>query len=207
MSSLGRTAVVTFEPGGTPLGDAVRRLLLEPDTTRSVGARAEALLFAAARAQLVDDVIRPALRRGDDVICDRYVDSTVAYQGGGRGLPASDIEKLIDFATGGLKPDMTFLLDLDVSAGLARKRGHGQDRLENEAREFHDRVRATYLERAAAEPRRIVVLDAARSPDDLAAVIVSRVLRLHGVVDRESSATHDPDETKQFSIPRESPNR
>ena len=176
LNSLGRRAVVTYEPGGTSLGNSIRQLVLEPDAARQVGARAEALLFAAARAQLVDDVIRPAIERGDDVICDRYIDSTVAYQRGGRGLPADDVWNLIDFATDGLKPDLTFLLDLEATTGLARKRGAGPDRLENEDKTFHDRVRASYLEQARADPGRIVTLDATRSREDLATAILRRVL-------------------------------
>jgi dTMP kinase len=163
----GLTVVVTYEPGGTALGEAIRRLVLEPNQHRRVGARAEALLFAAARAQLVDEVIRPALRRGDVVICDRFGDSSIAYQGGGRGLAVMAIESLVVFATEGLEPDLTILLDLDVSIGLRRKKGAARDRLESEDRTFHERVRRAYLARAASLPDRVVVLDATRDADDL----------------------------------------
>lgn len=172
----GRKALVTFEPGGTPLGDALRSLLLTPDPARPVTPSAEVLLFAAARAQLVDEVIKPALERGEIVVCDRFADSTWAYQVSGRGLPADAVAWLGSFATAGIRPDLTFLLDLDVSTGLARKRGGPVDRLEREEQAFHERVRAGYLALAEREDGRFVVLDATRAARDLAAVIRARVL-------------------------------
>lgn len=172
----GRKALVTFEPGGTPLGDALRSLLLTPDPARPVTPSAEVLLFAAARAQLVDEVIKPALERGEIVVCDRFADSTWAYQVSGRGLPADAVAWLGSFATAGIRPDLTFLLDLDVSTGLARKRGGPVDRLEREEQAFHERVRAGYLALAEREDGRFVVLDATRAARDIAAVIRARVL-------------------------------
>jgi dTMP kinase len=174
----GQTVVVTYEPGGTALGDAIRRLVLEPDQQRRVGARAEALLFAAARAQLVDEVIRPALERSEIVICDRFADSSIAYQSGGRGLVEQVVESLVAFATQGLEPNLTILLDLDVSTGLTRKMGSARDRLENEDLSFHERVRQAYLARAETCADRVIVLNATRGVDDLADEIRRRVSAL-----------------------------
>jgi dTMP kinase len=171
----GRSVVLTYEPGGTPLGDAVRRILLEPNRRERINPRTEVLLFSATRAQLVDDVIAPALQQGQVVVSDRYVDSTIAYQCGGRGLPPQEVEPILRFATGGLTPDLTFLLDLDVSAGLARKCDSASDRLENEDRAFHERVRRAYLSRAEQFPERIVVLNGLLSPDELSLKIQERV--------------------------------
>jgi dTMP kinase len=167
--------VLTFEPGGTPLGDVIRRILLEPGRKETVNPRSEMLLFAAARAQLVDDVIAPALQRGEIVISDRYVDSTIAYQCGGRGLRAEDVEATLRFATSGLQPDLTFLLDVDASAGLARKLGAAADRLENEGSAFHERVRRAYLARAEQFPDRIVLLNGLLPVDELSSKIQETV--------------------------------
>lgn len=171
----GYEVVVTREPGGTPIGDAIRQLLLATNESQPVGARTEALLFAAARAQLVDDVIRPALARGAIVLSDRFGDSTLAYQVGGRRLPEPAIRQLLEFATGGLTPDLTFLLDLGVEAGRRRKAREVADRLEREEAEFHERVRAAYLELAAREPQRFVLVDATRPVEEIARTIRQRV--------------------------------
>lgn len=171
----GHAVLVTHEPGGTPVGEAIRKLLLAPDETGGPGPAAEALLFAAARAQLVDAVIRPALAQGQIVLCDRFSDSTLAYQVGGRGLPGDAVARLIAFATGGVKPDLTFLLDLAAAIGLARKRSAPVDRLEQEQLAFHERVRSAYLALARQEPGRIVVLDAERPARELAASIREHV--------------------------------
>lgn len=171
----GRDVVVTYEPGGTVVGDAIRKILLTPDPRASPSPRAEVLLFAAARAQLVEDVIGPALARGAIVLCDRFSDSTLAYQVGGRGLPEGEVAEVVRFATGGLAPDLTFLLDLNVAMGLARKRATTVDRMEREEMSFHERVRAEYLALARREPQRIVILDASRPIDELAASIRQRV--------------------------------
>jgi dTMP kinase len=156
--------VVTREPGGTELGERIRDLVLHGG---HVVPWAEALLYAASRAQHVDEVIRPALDRGASVICDRYVDSSVAYQGGARGLGLDRVLELNLDAVGGLMPDRTFLLLLDPGAVHTRLPGQ-HDRLERESDEFHARVDAGYRELAARFPERIVVLDASRPADELA---------------------------------------
>lgn len=164
----GHEVVATREPGGTPLGRELRRLVLDPD--RQVTPRAEALLYAADRAQHVDTVIRPALAAGHVVLTDRYVDSTLAYQGGGRGLP--DTGGVVEWATGRLLPDLTVLLDLDPRVGLQRAGARGSpDRLEGASLAFHEAVRAEFLALAAAAPQRYAVIDAALDPDAVAALV------------------------------------
>ncbi len=170
----GERVVVTLEPGGTPLGTLLRTAVLHGD---HIGARAEALLYAADRAHHVDVVVRPALARGDVVLTDRYLDSSVAYQGVGRGLGARDVEQLSLWATEGLLPALTVLLDIDPVAGLARVTGE-PDRLERAGDDFHRRTREAFLARAAAEPGRWLVLDATVPPEELAAAIRARVLGL-----------------------------
>ena len=160
----GHEVVVTREPGGTPLGEAIRRVVLEgPD----MEPWPEAALFAAARSQIVADVIRPALARGADVLCDRYVDSSLAYQGIARGLGLERVLELNLDAVGGLMPDRTFLLAVDAGAAAARV-GDSPDRIERETDDFRDRVAAAYLELAERWPERITVLDGSLSPDELA---------------------------------------
>ncbi|MES2461281.1 MAG: dTMP kinase [Armatimonadota bacterium] len=154
--SQGYTVTRTREPGGDRVGEKVRDLLLHGD----VSPEAELLLFAAARAQNVEAVVRPALTAGNIVLCDRFTDSTIAYQGYGRGLPLELIGQLNTFATRGLIPDRTFLLDLPPAEGLMRQRAGDQDRLDREALSFHERVRTGFLDTAKAEPKRITVLDA-----------------------------------------------
>jgi dTMP kinase len=164
LESDGVDVVSTREPGGTELGEGIRNLVLHGG---HVGAWAEALLYVAARAQLVDEVIRPALERGAAVICDRYVDSSVAYQGAGREL---GVDRMLDLnlaAVGGLLPDRTFLLELDPSQVPSRIRRHF-DRLEREGDDFRARTAAGYRELAGRFPERIVVLDATRPRDELA---------------------------------------
>ena len=156
------------EPGGTALGERLRRALLGTGPDGSAPApEAELLLFAAARAQLVAEVLRPALDRGAMVICDRYQDSTVAYQHGGRGLDRALVEAVNRAATGGLSPDLTLLLDLAPDQGLARGGGAG-DYLEAETLAFHERVRACYRGLAGEDPPRWLVLDAQEAPASLA---------------------------------------
>ena len=165
----GREVLETREPGGTPLGVELRRLVLDPDG--HVTPRSETLLYAADRAHHVDTVIRPALEGGAVVFTDRYVDSTLAYQGAGRGL-GDDARWVTTWATGGLIPDLTVLLDLDPAIGLARAGARSRlDRLEGAAPEFHRAVRAGFLALAAAEPARYLVVDATLAPDDIAAVV------------------------------------
>ena len=168
LGARGREAVVTREPGGTPLAEGIRALLLDP--ARSPGALAEAFLMEAARAELVARIIRPALAAGRVVLCDRYADSTLAYQGAGRGLDRAMLRQWNLAATGGLAPDLTLLLDLDHAAGLARRARAGEaNRLDRESEAFHARVRAAYLELAREEPGRWVTLDASLAPDALEA--------------------------------------
>ena len=169
LEKAGREVLLTREPGGTPLGERLRATLLDPAGDAPV-ATAEALLFCAARSQLVSEVIRPALARGAVILCDRYADSTLAYQGFGRGLPLETLRGLNAVATDGLTPDLTLLLDVPVAEGMARRRDDeaALDRLDQEATDFHERVRAGFRALAAAEPERWTVLDARRSPETVA---------------------------------------
>ena len=169
----GHDVVRTREPGGTPAAEAMRHVVLSPEFA-GLDDRAEALLYAAARGEHVARVVRPALARGAVVVCDRYLDSSVAYQGYGRGLGPDRIRELSLWATGGLLPDLSVLLDVDPRRGLARF--EQRDRLEAEPVEFHDRVRAGFREVAAANPDRYLVLDADRPVHELAAQIADRVL-------------------------------
>jgi len=157
------------EPGGTSISEQIRDVLHSLDN-REMQPRTEILLYCAARAQLVGQIIRPHLETGGVVICDRYADSTLAYQGYGRGLDLPTLRMILDFATSGLKPDITFYLDLDVEAGLRRKRVGGSEwnRMDDLAVEFHRRVRAGYLEMMEQEPKRWVLIDAARDPEAIA---------------------------------------
>jgi dTMP kinase len=170
-----REVVVTREPGGTPAGERVRALLLDPAV--ELHPRAEALLFAAARAELVEAVIRPALERGAVVLCDRYLDSSLAYQGGARGLGRDPVDQVNRFATGGLLPDLVVLLDLDPAAGLAR-RARDPDRIEAQDLGFHRRVRDAFRDLAAAEPGRFAVVDAAAPVAEVAGQVRAAVLRV-----------------------------
>ena len=168
----GIEAQLLREPGGVPTSEAVRSLVKDPALT--VGARAEALLYAAARAQLVEEALLPALERGQWVLLDRFVDSSLTYQGAGRGLGVDEVRELNLFATGGLTPDRTLLLTLDPASARARAdaRGQAPDRLEREGDEFFARIRDAYLELAAAEPERIRVLDASLAP----AIVVAQAV-------------------------------
>jgi dTMP kinase len=170
-----REVVVTREPGGTPAGERIRALLLDPEV--ELHPRAEALLFAAARAELVEAVIRPALERGAVVLCDRYLDSSLAYQGGARGLGRGPVEAVNRFATGGLLPDLVVLLDLDPAEGLGR-RGRDRDRIEAQDLGFHRRVRQAFRDLAATDPGRFAVVDAAAPIDEVAAQVQAAVLPL-----------------------------
>jgi dTMP kinase len=170
--------ILVREPGGTAVGERIRALVLDPGLDPGPLPRTEALLFCAARAELVARVIRPALGGGAIVVCDRYMDATLAYQGHGGGLEVAELAQVIRFATGGLTPDLTLLLDIHPEAGLERRRSDGEwNRLDDSELAFHRRVRAGYLELAAAEPRRWVVLDAARHPDEVAARVWDAVER------------------------------
>ena len=167
LRSEGREVVATREPGGTELGERIRELVLHGG---AVAPWAEAALFAAARAQLVADVIRPALARGADVVCDRYIDSSLAYQGVARSLGVERVLALNRLATDGLLPDRTFLLVLPLDEA-ARRRGGGADRLEGEGEEFIGEVDRAYREVAEVFPERVVPADSTQSPDELARFI------------------------------------
>ena len=174
----GREVVSTREPGGTALGERLRAILLSQTTdAAAVDPRADALLFNAARAQLVTEVIRPALERGAVVICARFTDSTLAYQGYGAGLPIDDLRAVAALATGGLVPDLTLLLDVPPTLGLARKTGASRNRFEAAFDlAFHERVRAGFLALAAAEPERFRVVDSTRPIGVVAREVIEAVV-------------------------------
>jgi dTMP kinase len=180
---LGCDVLTAREPGGTLIGDQIRAVLhaLDNDAMRPT---TEFLLYCASRAQLVSDVIRPHLDRGGVALSDRYADSSLAYQGYGRGLDLDRVRAILDFATGGLRPDLTLLLDVDVEEGLRRrKRSDGEwNRLDQEALDFHSRVREGYLALARAEPERWVVIDASRSLEDVQEEIRAEVLKRLSVI-------------------------
>ena len=176
----GRTVLHTREPGGSEVGRLIRDIVLHH--RGDIAPRAEALLYAADRAHHVATVVRPALARGEVVIQDRYLDSSVAYQGAGRVLDAGEVRDLSLWAAEGALPDLTVLLDIDPATARVRLDSDDKpfDRLEAEREEFHARVRAAYLDLAAAEPQRFLVLDATRAPEDLAADVRARVRALRG---------------------------
>ena len=175
LEKAGHQVVSTREPGGTPAGEQVRDILLDRDST--LDPRTEALLFAAARAQLVEQVIRPALERGETVLCDRYLHSSLAYQGVARGLGEEAVAAINAFATGGLMPDLVVLLLVDPAEGLARGR-RARDRIEDQDLEFHQRVERGFMELAAADPGRFAVIDGARPPKEVAAEVHAAVLAI-----------------------------
>jgi dTMP kinase len=186
LRSRGLAVRATREPGGTSLGERIRALLLAPSQT-PIDPLADALLFNAARRQLVEEVIEPSLAAGTTVICARFADSTRAYQGYGGGLPLAELARLEDIATGGLLPDLTLLLDLPVELGLARKAPDDQTRFETGFDvAFHRRVRGGFLAMAVAEPGRFVVIDAT-APEDAVADRIARAVD-HLFVDRRSAA-------------------
>jgi dTMP kinase len=174
LEAKGFTVTVTREPAGCPLGQRVRELLSDPSL--ELDARSELFLFVAQRAQHAAEVIRPALARGEVVICDRFGDSSVAYQGYGRGLRPDDVRLANRVATQGLVPDLTVLLDVPVETGLARKTGERvPDRIGQEGAEFHERVRQGYLAMAAQEPDRFLVVDGTLPPDEITRAIWRRL--------------------------------
>jgi len=172
LTDLGHVVVRTREPGGTPAAEIMRDLVLNPKY-EGLDARAEALLFAAARGEHVSRIVRPALERGHVVICDRFIDSSVAYQGYGRDLGDDRIRDLSLWATYGLLPDLTVVLDISPEVGLSRV--SDPDRLEAEPLEYHESVRQAYLAIAAQEPARYLVIDASAEVDSIAAAILDRV--------------------------------
>jgi dTMP kinase len=174
---LGIPAELTHEPGGTTLGKELRHLLKRkrPD---QLSPEAELLLFAASRVQLVNEVIRPSLLKGKVVICDRFADSTAVYQGYGRGIDLATIKAVNEMATGGIKPDLTILLDMPADKGLCRKNARNHDRFETEDIAFHHKVRNGYLKLAAQEPARWMVIDATLSRNQVKTIIWNRVKQL-----------------------------
>ena len=166
----GKEVVLTREPGGKGLGEKVREILLNYDG--EVSDRCESFLFLADRAQNIDIIVNPAVRTGKIVLCDRHIDSTVAYQGYGRGLDIERINLLNNLATNGQKPDLTFVFDIDVDTSMQRV-GKEKDRMENAGTDFHNRVRAGYLELAKQEPERIKVIDATKSIEEIHKEVVN----------------------------------
>jgi len=182
LMSRGHIVTVTREPGGCPIADQVRAILLNAEN-RALVPLSELLLYAAARAQHVEEIIRPALAAGGIVICDRFTDATVAYQGYGRSLDLDLIDRLNSIATGGIMPDLTVLLDCPEETGLARAMerinacdGAREERFEQESLRFHRAVRQGYLRLAAAEPQRFIILDATRCIEETAAEITGKIL-------------------------------
>ncbi len=181
LSAYGSGTVLTREPGGSAIAEQIRQIVLSRGA-EPVDPRTELLLFLAARAQHVQNKIRPAMESGKIIICDRFTDATLAYQGGGRTIPEEFLRTLNDWATGELRPDRTYLLDVPVDIGLARARGRAgggaPDRFESEGAEFHEAVRARYLELARREPERIMVLRGTDSEEALAHQIKNDVNRI-----------------------------
>jgi dTMP kinase len=175
LAEAGQEVVRTFEPGDSAVGAQIRRLVLDP-STGDLDARAEALLYAADKAQHLHAVVRPALRRGAVVVCDRYVDSMLAYQGAGRVLELAEVEQVARWATDHLRPDLTVLLDVDPRQAVHAKQD--KDRLEAAGETFHDLARQHFLALAAREPRAYLVLDARRTREEIAAEVWSRVAPL-----------------------------
>jgi len=198
LQSLGKKVLLTREPGGTAIGEAIRGLMFG-DLSSAMVVETETLLFAAARSQLVSEVLQPALRGGEIVICDRFVDSSLAYQWGGRRLPRADVQAVQHLAVRECSPDLTILLDLPPLAAMMRKsRGiDATNRFDDEAVAFHERVREAYISLAAAEPTRWHIVDAARDEDevwqDVRETIEQReVLSIAGCADSFGSTDEEP---------------
>jgi dTMP kinase len=181
LTAQGYAALLTFEPGDTPVGKQLRRIVLSPETGR-LSHRTEALLYAADKAEHVDTVVQPALDRGEVVITDRYVDTTLAYQGAGRELRIEEVEAVARWATHGLRPHLTVVLDVDPREGLGRF--EGRDRIEAESLDFHERARRSFLDLAERDPAHYLVLDGRRPVEELAAAIDERVEPLLGQATR-----------------------
>ncbi len=171
----GKRVVLTREPGGKGLGEKVREILLNYDG--EVSDRCESFLFLADRAQNIDIIVKPAVKQGEIVLCDRHIDSTVAYQGYGRGLDINEINMLNNLATGGKKPDLTLVFDVDVETSMKRV-GKEKDRMESAGIEFHNRVRNGYLELATQEPDRIKVLDATKTIEEIHEKVIEIIEKL-----------------------------
>jgi dTMP kinase len=176
LNRLNIPVVLTHEPGGTPLGEWTRNLLKWTDAY--VSPEAELFMFSASRAELMNEVIQPNLKEGKIVICDRYVDSTIAYQGYGRGLNLEMVKVINNASTQGLRPNITLLLDIPPEEGLARIKGRVKDRFEREEVTFHSRVRSGYLTLAKEEPERWLVIDARQPKEKIAQIIWQRVRQL-----------------------------
>lgn len=176
LQSRGCQVLLTREPGGTTIGEQIRQLVLSKQS-QGITHQAEALLFSAARAQIVAEVIQPALAAGKIVLCDRYADSTMAYQGYGLGLDLDALRAITRFATSGLVPDLTIYIDVPVSVGIARKQGDQVNRLDAKEIAYHDQVRKGFLQLASGEPARWVVIDGTRSVDQVQSEIRARVLK------------------------------
>lgn len=172
LTAQGYTVLLTFEPGDTEVGRQLRRIVLSPETGQ-LADKTEALLYAADKAEHVETVVLPALARGEVVVTDRYVDSTLAYQGAGRALDVAEVEQVARWATGDLRPHLTVVLDLEPSAGLGRF--EGRDRIEGESLEFHERVREAFVAMAKHDPDHYLVLDARAPVEEIAAAIRARV--------------------------------
>jgi len=177
----GHEVVKTFEPGDSTVGAMIRQIVLDP-ATGEMSPRAEALLYAADKAQHVYSVVRPALQRGAVVVCDRYVDSMLAYQGGGRVLQLEDVERIARWATEDLRPDLTVVLDAELSQGVHAK--SSKDRLESAGDVFHERTRLFFLDLARREPERYLVLNARASREEIAGKVAARVAPLVRAVAR-----------------------
>ncbi|HET6758297.1 MAG TPA: dTMP kinase [Propionibacteriaceae bacterium] len=175
LANAGHQVLKTFEPGDSPVGAMIRRIVLDP-ATGEMSPRAEALLYAADKAQHIFSVVRPALQRGAVVVCDRYVDSMLAYQGAGRVLQLGDLERIARWATEDLRPDLTVVLDAELRDGLHAK--SNKDRLESAGDGFHERTRRFFLELARQEPERYIVLNARASREEIAAQVTARVAPL-----------------------------
>jgi dTMP kinase len=211
LAEMGFTVTLAREPGGTPTGERVRAILLHPETAGGPAGesdpRTDALLFNAARAQLVAEVIGPSIARGDVVVCARFADSTLAYQGYGAGLPRDELRRLERFATDGLRPDLTIVLDVPAEVGLARKSGAEVTRFEAGFDvAFHRRVRDGFLALASAEPGRFAVIDATRSLDavfeEIVETVADRLPELEAVRRSPSRAVGDEPAPMPVRIPR-----
>ena len=181
LTGAGYTVVLTFEPGDTPVGAEMRRIVLSPETGE-LADKTEALLYAADKAEHVETLVRPALARGEVVITDRYVDSTLAYQGAGRSLAVEEVEQVARWATGDLRPHLTVVLDLEPAAGLGRF--EGRDRIEGESLEFHQRVRDAFVAMGKDDPEHYLVLDARAPIAEIHDAIRTRLAPLLAQADR-----------------------
>lgn len=191
----GYEVVVTREPGGTDISDQVREVIMKMKNT-AMHPRTEILLFQASRAQHVEELIRPHLLRGDIVLCDRFADSTIAYQGYGHGTDLALLKLIVDFATGGLIPDLTVLFDINVEDGLKRRQTGGGEwnRLDDYQLGFHRRVRDGYLQMASLEPDRWMIIDASRDKDTVKSNLISTLLpRVDTFMERARSSTFPPE--------------